>query len=166
MQSDHSLKRLADVPDFQFTQPQRDVRGWHVITADDRDCGTVHDLIVDTAATQVRYLDVTLDVKTLKSSAGRHVLIPIQDAQFDERGGHVRLREMTETGVAALPPFEGGAPLDAAPATAPRANDAKRPDHTWKGPDDIEERRPTLSEEEPISGDGTHKHARWGGPLP
>jgi sporulation protein YlmC with PRC-barrel domain len=52
---------LRDMRDFQVASGDPDVRGWDVIANDGRSLGKVHELLVDTGAQRVRYLDVELE---------------------------------------------------------------------------------------------------------
>jgi len=59
---------LKDLADFKVASGDPDVRGWNVIGSDGRTIGEVNDLLVDTAALRVRYLDVELDRDLLISA--------------------------------------------------------------------------------------------------
>ena len=67
---------LKELDDFKVAKGDPDVRGWDVIAADGTEVGEVEELLVDTAALKVRYLDVELD-KDLVNAKDRHVLVPI-----------------------------------------------------------------------------------------
>lgn len=60
-----ALSSLADLRDFTVADGDPDVRGWDVFTGEGRRIGEVHDLLVDTTAMKVRYLDVHLDRELL-----------------------------------------------------------------------------------------------------
>lgn len=55
-----SLERLSDA-DYEIAPGEPDVRGWRVVLGRDEAVGEVDDLIIDPAASKVRYLDVDLD---------------------------------------------------------------------------------------------------------
>jgi uncharacterized protein (TIGR02271 family) len=112
------LCRLDDLDDFTVADGDPDVRGWDVRTADGRKAGKVDDLVVDTNAMQVRYLDVELDRDELSLDNDRHVLVPIANARLDDDNDDVLLGSMTAAQVMALQPFEHGQPIgtNAAPA--------------------------------------------------
>ena len=78
------LRRLKDLDDFEVAEGDPDVRGWEVRTSDDRRIGKVEEIIVDTTAMKVRYLDVELDRKELGLREERHVLLPIGTARLDD----------------------------------------------------------------------------------
>lgn len=64
------LARLHELNDFKVADGDPDVRGWPVRTSDGQRAGKVDDLIVDTGAMQVRYLDVELDRNTMRLNTG------------------------------------------------------------------------------------------------
>lgn len=59
---------LKDLKDYQVAKGDPDVRGWEVAGRDGRRVGKVNDLLVDTGAMRVRYLDVVLDPDLLASA--------------------------------------------------------------------------------------------------
>ncbi|HEX9944891.1 MAG TPA: PRC-barrel domain-containing protein [Thermoanaerobaculia bacterium] len=59
---------LKELKDYKVASDDPDVRGWNVIGRDGRTIGEVNDLLVDTAAMRVRYLDVELDPDLLASA--------------------------------------------------------------------------------------------------
>lgn len=61
------LARLSKLRGFTVAHGDPDVRGWHVFASDGHRIGEVHDLLVDTQALKVRYLDVEMDVDLLRS---------------------------------------------------------------------------------------------------
>ena len=70
---------LDELDDYQVSEGDPDVRGWDVIASDGRKIGEVDELLVDTQAMKVRYLDVDLSDEVIANAGGedRHVLIPI-----------------------------------------------------------------------------------------
>jgi hypothetical protein len=64
-----ALSSLTDLRDFTVADGDPDVRGWDAFTGEGRRIGEVHDLLVDTAAMKVRYLDVHLDRELLSGQA-------------------------------------------------------------------------------------------------
>lgn len=116
---------LKSLKDFQVAKEDPDVRGWKVIGSDGRVIGEVHDLLVDTAAMRVRYLDVDLDRELLASApalpgtagvagaapaagrtGGHHVLVPIGFARLDEDHDRVYMDAMDAHDVAVLPAYD------------------------------------------------------------
>ena len=81
------LKRLSDA-DLAVADGEPDVRGWTVVTLDGRDVGEVDDLIVDTDAMKVRYLQLDVD----DASDSDDVYAPIADAEIDRTQKRVVLR--------------------------------------------------------------------------
>lgn len=119
------LARLNELHDYKVADGEPHVQGWDVKTADGRTAGKVDDLIVDTEAMQVRYLDVELDRKALEIGEDRHVLLPISEARLDDRHDEVLLGATTATQLASLPPYRTGDPI--APGTArPSDEDARK----------------------------------------
>ena len=82
-----TLKRLSDA-DLAVADGEPDVRGWTVVTLDGRDVGEVDDLIVDTDAMKVRYLQLDVD----DASDSDDVYVPIADAEIDRAQKRVVLR--------------------------------------------------------------------------
>jgi hypothetical protein len=66
----HTLKPLSRLHDYEIVEGDPDVRGWAVVGADGRKVGEVADLLVDTDASRVRYLDVAVDTDLLDAPAG------------------------------------------------------------------------------------------------
>lgn len=89
--TDSGLARLHDLSGYKVADGDPDIRSWHVKTADGTKVGKVHDLIVDTRAMKVRYMDVELDRKGLDLKDDKHVLIPIGGARLDDDNDDVRL---------------------------------------------------------------------------
>lgn len=114
------LARLHELNDFKVADGDPDVRGWPVRTSDGQRAGKVDDLIVDTGAMQVRYLDVELDRNTMRLNEDRHVLVPISDARLDDVNDDVLLGSMTIEQVARMEPVRQGQPIAATqtPASA------------------------------------------------
>ncbi|MFL6195690.1 MAG: PRC-barrel domain-containing protein [Thermoanaerobaculia bacterium] len=110
---------LKELKDYKVAGEDPDVRGWNVLARDGRAIGDVHDLLVDTAAMRVRYLDVELDKDLLASvppvpgmahHAGlmehRHVLVPIGTARLDEDHDRVYVESLDSSDVAVLPAYD------------------------------------------------------------
>ncbi|MFL6195655.1 MAG: PRC-barrel domain-containing protein [Thermoanaerobaculia bacterium] len=60
-----SVVPLRRLHNFRISEGDPDVRGWEVMGADGRRIGEVDDLLVDSEALRVRYLDVILDPRLL-----------------------------------------------------------------------------------------------------
>ena len=109
--------RLSELDDYQVADGYPDIRGWDVKTADGRTVGEVKDLIVDTGAMRVRYLDVELDrtVGELARDAAtpgdqeRHTLIPVGAVRLDDAHDDVLADGYSVEQIAALPRYAGGA---------------------------------------------------------
>ena len=101
-----SVTPLSKLHNFRISQGDPDVRGWQVLGADGRQIGTVDDLLVDTEALRVRYLDVNLDSGLFGEGAGGQSGTPRLEAPP---------RQAEADGVlAGVPPF--GPPLSATAA--------------------------------------------------
>ena len=89
------LAPLGQLDNCRIADGEPDIRGWNVHTLDGCTAGKVDDLIVDTDARKVRYMDVKLDRKELGLSEDRHVLVPLDDARLDPRSDDVLLESTT-----------------------------------------------------------------------
>jgi len=96
---------LDQLDDFRVASGDPDVRGWEVMGADGRKLGEVDELLVDTTAMKVRYLDVDLDGE-LSGDADRHVLVPIGYARLDREHDRVIVDELAAADLRALPTYE------------------------------------------------------------
>jgi uncharacterized protein (TIGR02271 family) len=97
---------LDTLDDFKVADGDPDVRGWEVIASDGRRIGEVEQLLVDTNAMKVRYLDVELDDELLATDEERHVLIPIGYARLDRDDDNIMVDAISSTEVADLPAYE------------------------------------------------------------
>lgn len=136
------LAPLHQLNDCKIAEGEPDIRGWSVHTADGRVAGKVDDLIVDTQAMKVRYMDVALDRGTMGLREDRHVLLPLADARLNDRADDVLLGT-TAAELARMQPLDRNRIESTGPA--PRDEDASR-FYGDRGNGDI--RRMTLSEEE------------------
>lgn len=100
---------LDQLDDFKVAEGDPDIRGWEVIASDGQRVGEVDQLLVDTLAMKVRYLDVDVsDDLRGGSAADRHVLIPIGYARLDENDDRVIVDQLASTDVAGLPVYTHG----------------------------------------------------------
>jgi photosynthetic reaction center H subunit len=99
MESLKSFRVAADCPD---------PRGWDVIGADGATAGEVEEMLVDTTALSVRYLDVCLDRTLTGGVKDRHVLIPVGSAELEATSECVHVQELSAAAVAALPEYTSG----------------------------------------------------------
>jgi sporulation protein YlmC with PRC-barrel domain len=104
---DTQLARVGELSDFEVADHHPDVRGWDVVASDDRKIGDVKDLIADTAAMTVRYLDVELDGDYRRSDDESRVLIPIEQVRLIEDDDVVRLDGMASAGARDIPAHRG-----------------------------------------------------------
>ncbi|HEX2191100.1 MAG TPA: PRC-barrel domain-containing protein [Longimicrobiaceae bacterium] len=100
---------LKEAKDFKLAEGAPDLRGWDVYAADRQRVGTVSEMLVDPTAMKIRYLDVDLadDLFTLKED--RHVLVPAEAVDLQDRSRDVWIRDLAAEAVAALPAYGGGA---------------------------------------------------------
>jgi len=73
--------RISELGDYRVSDEDPDPRGWSVVGRDGTDIGRVEDLIVDTAAMKVRYLDIT--VEHAAASGGSRARIPASRVDLD-----------------------------------------------------------------------------------
>ena len=73
--SGDAVRPLSEL-DWKVTESDPDVRGWSVQSRDGSELGRVNDLLVDTNARRVRYLDVA-------RSDGAHVRVPVEKMTAD-----------------------------------------------------------------------------------
>ena len=109
--------RLSELDDYKVADGYPDINGWDVKTTDGTKVGEVKDLVVDTQAMRVRYLDVELD-RSLRQVArdattpgdqsdDRHVLLPIGDLRLDDDHDDVLVDNLTAAQIGALPRHGG-----------------------------------------------------------
>lgn len=100
---------LRETKDFKLSAGAPDLRGWSVYASDRQKVGEVSEMLVDPAAMKVRYLAVDLsdDLFTLKED--RHVLIPADAVDLEERSRDVWISGISARDVAELPAYTGGA---------------------------------------------------------
>ncbi|TVP46219.1 MAG: hypothetical protein EA350_07585 [Gemmatimonadales bacterium] len=81
---DTRLGRVGELSDYEVADHHPDVRGWDVRASDDRRIGEVEELVADTVAMKVRYLDVKLESDFRHSDEMSRVLVPIEHARLNE----------------------------------------------------------------------------------
>jgi hypothetical protein len=100
---------LAQLRGFRIANGATDMRLWQVLSADGRWIGMVDELLVDTAAGEVRYLDVEVE-NLLVTGRERHVLIPIAHARPDaKRSDTLVVDGLRPLAVRQLPTYSRGA---------------------------------------------------------
>jgi sporulation protein YlmC with PRC-barrel domain len=99
---------LDELDDFKVADGDPDVRGWDVVTADGRRIGEVDNLLIDTGAMKVRYLDIDLDDEALELEGERHVLVPIGYARLDDDDDRVIVDELQASQLRGLPEYTHG----------------------------------------------------------
>jgi uncharacterized protein (TIGR02271 family) len=96
---------LDELDDFKVASGDPDVRGWEVMASDGRKIGEVDNLLVDTGAMKVRYLDVDLDDEIVGSGDDRHILIPIGYARLNEDDDRITVDSLNSSAIAGLPAY-------------------------------------------------------------
>jgi len=86
----NNLRRLSDA-DFEVAKDEPDVLGWTVVDRSGEECGEVDDLIVDTEAMKVRYLQVDPEDAD-GADDDRELYIPIDSVDLDRDDKRVVLR--------------------------------------------------------------------------
>lgn len=97
---------LGQLDDFTVADGDPDVRGWDVLAADGRKIGEVDELLVDSTAMKVRYLDV--DVDDGAAAGDRHVLIPIGYARLDRERDRVLVDALQSGDLGGMPVYDQG----------------------------------------------------------
>jgi photosynthetic reaction center H subunit len=101
------LYKLSELDDYEVADDDPDVRGWDVVTSDNKTIGEVEDLIVDMSAMRVRYLQVR--VKDEISGVDDHrMLLPIGTASIDEKKDVVRAGNVETVTLLKYPKLEEG----------------------------------------------------------
>jgi photosynthetic reaction center H subunit len=104
---DSQLARVGELSDYEVADHHPDVRGWDVVASDDRKIGGVKDLVADTSAMKVRYLDIELDSDYRLSDDESRVLVPIEHARFIEDDDVVRLDAVASDQARDIPSHRG-----------------------------------------------------------
>ncbi len=98
---------LSDLKDFQVAEGYKDIRGWRVDSADGKEVGKVHDLLVDLDGMRTRYLDVRMHSAIAAAQGDRDILVPIGSARIADDSDVVVL-PLTAERVTLLPPYDHG----------------------------------------------------------
>ena len=104
---DTRLGRVGELSDYEVADHHRDVRGWDVVASDDQKIGSVKELVADTVAMKVRYLDVELESDFRRSDEESRVLVPIEHARFIEDDKVVWLDALASHQVRDVPAHRG-----------------------------------------------------------
>jgi hypothetical protein len=98
---------LDELDDFRIARDDPDPRGWEVVAADGRKIGEVDELLIDTGAMKVRYLDVDMDDE-VSAQPDRHVLVPIGYARLDRDHDRVIVDQLSSADLASIPAYDHG----------------------------------------------------------
>ena len=88
------LYSLNELDDYEVADDNPDIRGWPVKTRDGSVIGKVDDLIVDTTAMKVRYIDLEIDQDVRSDDDNDHALVPIGVARLDDNDDDVYLDQI------------------------------------------------------------------------
>ena len=86
---------------YKVADGEPDIRGWDVMTSDGRRLGRVDDLLVDTQANKVRYVEV-------EGGTQGHVTIPIGYARLERDSKQVLVDRLSDDQFQALPAYDRG----------------------------------------------------------
>ena len=104
-QEREKLLPLSSLDSWTVSEGEPDIRGWDITTVNNRQLGTVEDLLVDTDAGEVVLIDVDLP------GSDRHTFVPIRVVQID-RARRVVLMDSADLPAAAIerggPELPGG----------------------------------------------------------
>ena len=96
---------LSQLKEFHVAEGYRDIRGWRVDSADGKEVGKVHDLLVDLDGMRTRYIEVRLDSAIAAAHGDRDVLVPIGTARIAEKADVVVV-PLNADRVTLLPPYD------------------------------------------------------------
>jgi uncharacterized protein (TIGR02271 family) len=96
---------LRQLDDFHVAEGEPDIRGWEVMSADGRRVGEVEELLIDTEAMKVRYLDVEVEDGLVASDAG-HLLVPIGYARLERDSRRVTVDNLQSSELGSMPLYD------------------------------------------------------------
>lgn len=103
------LYRLGELNDYKVASNDPDVRGWPVVDRDNREFGTISELIVDPKQEKVRYLDVVTNRDNARGNdAEEHLLIPIGVARIADADDRIIIRDLDSQLLNSYPSHRGG----------------------------------------------------------
>lgn len=105
--SDSQLYRLGELENYKIASDEPDVRGWTIVDRDNKEFGTIEELVVDPDKKKVRYLDVNTS-RYRPSEEEHRLLIPIGLAQIDDSHDQVRIRDVEKDILDSVPAHSGG----------------------------------------------------------
>ena len=103
--SEGELAHLKDLKDFDIPKGEPDPRGWDVKTADGVKIGKVDDLLVDTGAGRIRYVEVKLKGDVADRAEKDYVLIPVGAARLDDKSDDV-IVSVDQAKLAGIPAYD------------------------------------------------------------
>lgn len=100
-----ALVHTRDLDKFELPKGEPDPRGWDVRGTDDTKIGKVEDLLFDTQARRIRYIEVALAGDIAQTIARDYVLIPIGQARLDDDDDDVII-DLSTVDLAAAPRYD------------------------------------------------------------
>jgi hypothetical protein len=104
------LRRLARLRAHRIAPGEVDIRGWIALAEDGRRVGRVRDVVVDTDALVVRYVELSLDPHLTGNSGSQRLVVPIGCARVSAHRPHVHLHGITSRELPHAPRF-GARPI-------------------------------------------------------
>lgn len=102
-----ALRRMKEIEDdYKVAEGDEDVRGWDIMDSTGNKIGEVDELIVDTDAMKVRYLEVDVD-SSIVDTNDHHVLVPIGSATIDRSSKNVMVSNLNSSSLANYPAYRG-----------------------------------------------------------
>lgn len=104
--NDRHLYRLRELDDYKVASNDPDVRGWTIVDRDNREFGTIAELVVDPGQEKVRYLDVVQKGDRARPEE-EHLLIPVGVARIDDDSNRVIVKDMDASFLSSYPVHRG-----------------------------------------------------------
>lgn len=101
----HRMKKVEN--DYKVASDDPDVRGWDVLDSTGTKLGEVDELIVDTSAMKVRYLEVEVDDNLSDADDDHHILLPIGSATLDSENKNVVISTFNNSSLVNYPAYRG-----------------------------------------------------------
>lgn len=96
---------LRQLDDIHVADGEPDIRGWEVMSSDGRKIGDVDELLIDTEAMKVRYLDVEVE-NGMVAQDGGHLLVPIGYARLERDSRRVLVDNLQSNELHSMPLYD------------------------------------------------------------
>lgn len=93
---------LNSLDGWKVADGDPDIRGWEVVSSDGTRVGKVDELLVDTTANKVRYVDVDM------TDDNRHITLPVGYARLDRDDNRVMVDRLGTEQLRAMPAYDHG----------------------------------------------------------